>query len=154
MEKRQMDVVVLQQAEATVPTGKGLSRVFWNGLNLAALLFWLYAIVKVFVFDIDVYLVSLISSNFVWLLNYKFLILLSVILIAMFITRSLVLGFAVVYVALYPFVILFWKLPRFIWKQQSWLCACCGGSFANSPNLRFNNELCRFCQGDRPFGWP
>jgi hypothetical protein len=122
MENRQMDVVVLQPAEAEIKVEKR-TRIFWAGLDLVAVLFWLYAIVKVFVFDVDVYLVTLAGSEFVWLLNYKLLILLGFILVAMLVTRSFVLGFAIVYVAVYPFVILFWKLPRFVWKQQSWLFA-------------------------------
>lgn len=117
-----MDVVVLQPAEAEIKVEKR-TRIFWAGLDLVAVLFWLYAIVKVFVFDVDVYLVTLAGSEFVWLLNYKLLILLGFILVAMLVTRSFVLGFAIVYVAVYPFVILFWKLPRFVWKQQSWLFA-------------------------------
>jgi hypothetical protein len=117
-----MDVVVLPAAEAETKVGKG-AKIYWIGLDLVAVLFWLYAILKVFVFDVDVYLVSLANSEFVWLLNYKLLFLLGLILIAMLVTRSLVLGFAVLYVALYPLVILLWKLPRFVWKQQSWLFA-------------------------------
>lgn len=74
MEKRQMDVVVRQPAAAEIKAGKG-AKVFWPGLDLVAILFWLYAIVKLFVIDVDVYLVSLANSDFVWLLNYKFLIL-------------------------------------------------------------------------------
>src|SRR5439155_5482163 len=97
--------------------GKG-NRIFWPILDLIAILFWSYAIVKVFVFDVDIYLVSFASPKFLWLLNYKLPILLGVILVAMLVTRSFVLGFAVVYVVLYPFVILFWKFPRFVWKQQ------------------------------------
>src|SRR5438105_350863 len=122
MENRQMDVVVLQPTEAEIKAGKG-TKIFWDSLDLIAILFWLYAIVKIFVFDVDVYLVSLASPEFVWLLNYKFLILLGLILVAMLVTRSRALGLAVLYVALYPLVILFWKLPRFVWKQQSWLFA-------------------------------
>jgi hypothetical protein len=121
IENLQTNVVVLQPSEAKIQIGR--SRVFWGGLDLLALLFWIYAIVKVFIFDVDVYLVSIANSELIWLLNYKFLILLGLILVAMLVTRSLVLGFAVAYAALYPFVILFWKLPRLIWKQQSWLFA-------------------------------
>jgi hypothetical protein len=122
MENRQMNVVVLQPTGAEIKPKKG-AKIFWVGLDLIAILFWLYAIVKVFVFDVDVYLVSLVSPDFVWLLKYKFLILLGLIVVAMLVTRSLALGLAVAYVALYPFVILFWKLPRFVWKQKSWLFA-------------------------------
>jgi hypothetical protein len=122
MEDGQMDVVVVQPTQPWSNAGKA-TRIRWLVLDLVAILFWSYAIVKVFVFDVDVYLVSLVGPELVWLLNYKLLILLSLILVAMLATRSLVLGFAIAYVALYPFVILFWKLPRFVWKQQSWLFA-------------------------------
>ena len=93
-----MDVVELQPAEAEIKVEKR-TWIFWAGLDSVAVLFWLYAIVKVFVFDVDVYLVTLASSGFVWLLNYKLLILLGSILVAMLVTRSFVLGFAIAYVA-------------------------------------------------------
>jgi hypothetical protein len=49
--------------------------------------------------------------------------LVGLVVVAMLVTRSLALAFAVAYVAFFPFVILFWKLPRFVWKQKSWLFA-------------------------------
>jgi hypothetical protein len=71
MEDRQMDVVAVQPPEV-VTTVRKRTKIFWIGLDIAASLFWFYAIVKVFIFDVDVYLVSLASSDFVWLLSYKF----------------------------------------------------------------------------------
>jgi hypothetical protein len=117
-----MDVVVLQPATAEIKAKK-LPRIFWVGLDVVATLFWLYAIAKVFIFEVDVYLISLGGAEFIWLLNYKFLILLALVVVAMLVTRSVVLGLAVLYVAFYPFVIFFWKIPVFVWKQQSWLFA-------------------------------
>jgi hypothetical protein len=120
MENGQTEVVVIQPAEAQTEARKKAT-IFWIGLDLVAILFWLYAVVKLFVFDVDVYFASLAGPEFVWLLNYKLLILLGFVLIAMLITRSLVLGLSVVYIAVYPLVICFWKLPRLVWKQQSWI---------------------------------
>jgi hypothetical protein len=117
-----MDVVVHQPAETETKI-KTKGKVFWGSLDFTAILFWLYAIIKLFVFDVDVYLIARIGPEYVWLLNYKLLILLGSILLAMLVTRSFILGFAFTYIALYPFVFLFWKLPRFVWKQQSWLFA-------------------------------
>src|SRR4051812_31644477 len=110
-----MDSVVPKEAKAEA--GKR-SNWFLIGLDLLAILFSLYAFVKLFVFDLDVYVVSLISPEFAWLLNYKILIVLGVVLVAMAVTKSLTLGLAAAYVAFYPFVILLWKIPRFVWKQQ------------------------------------
>lgn len=117
-----MNVVKLQPPQAQTKAVAG-EKVFWLGLDLIAILFWSYAIIKTFVFDIDVYFVSLVSPEFVWLLNYKLLIFLGLILVAMLVTGSLALGLAVLYVAIFPFAILLWKLPKFVWKQKSWLFA-------------------------------
>jgi len=117
-----MNVAKLQPTEAHTKTGTG-DKVFWLRLDLAAILFWSYAVVKTFVFDVDIYLVSIASPTLVWLLNYKSLIFLGLILVAMLVTSSLAVGLAVLYVAFFPFVILFWKFPRFVWKQKSWLFA-------------------------------
>jgi hypothetical protein len=38
-------------------------------------------------------------------------------------TRSFSLGLAVIYIAFYPLVALFWKVPTFIVRQKSWLLA-------------------------------
>jgi hypothetical protein len=122
MENQQMDVVVRQPVTAEIKAGK-VEKFLWASLDLVAILFWLYAIVKLFVFDVDVYIVSLANSDLVWLLNYKFLFLIGSVVVAMLATGSLVLALAVAYVAFFPFVILFWKIPRFVWKQKSWLLA-------------------------------
>jgi hypothetical protein len=63
-------------------------RISWFWLDLIAISFWSYALVKVFIFDVDVYLVSQASPEFVWLLNYKLPILLGAILFAMLITQT------------------------------------------------------------------
>ncbi len=114
----------------TVTTGSPtiVSKLIWSKwakwfIETIAIVFWLYAITKLFVFDIDVWAVSFLSPGLVWILDYKLPIILTCVAVAMVTTRSLSLGLAVIYIAFYPFVILFWKVPRFIWNQQSWLLA-------------------------------
>ena len=92
-------------------------------IEVIAIAFWLYAICKVFVFDIDIWIITHIDGSFVWFLGYKLPIILLVVVIAMLTTRSLSLGMAVLYIALYPLVVLAWKAPAFVWKQKSWLLA-------------------------------
>ena len=98
-------------------------RLRWIGLETVAVLFWLYVITKLFVFDVDVYLLDLFAPKWAWLLNYKFPILLGLIVVGMVVSRSLTLGLAVIFIVFYPFIVLFWKIPRFVWKQKSWLLA-------------------------------
>jgi hypothetical protein len=88
-----------------------------------AILFWVYAVVKLFIFDIDVYLLKLVAPNLIWVLDYKLPVILAVITLILLATRSLDLGLALAYIALYPFIVLLWKLPWFVWKQKSWLLA-------------------------------
>jgi hypothetical protein len=85
--------------------------------------FWIYAITKLFVVDIDVHLMSLINPQLLWLLNYKLTILLALIAIAMLVSRSLTLALAVCYITFYPLIVVLWKVPRFVWTQTSWLLA-------------------------------
>lgn len=112
--------VVTQPTEAQPAVRKDM-RIFWLWMDLVAIMFWSYALVKLFIFDVDVYLISLTNPEFVWLLNYKFPILLGTIVLAMLLTRRSVLGLSAIYIAAYPFIVLFWKIPKFVWNQKSWV---------------------------------
>ncbi|MBI1210428.1 MAG: hypothetical protein GC190_03115 [Alphaproteobacteria bacterium] len=92
-------------------------------LESLAGLFWFYSVIKLFVFDVDVWLVTATIPSAVWVLNYKLPIILSLIVIAMLITRSSTLALSTLYIIFYPLILLFWKIPRFIWRQKSWLLA-------------------------------
>jgi hypothetical protein len=117
-----LNVVVVQPAAPDPKAQRNWKR-FLRTSELVAVLFWSYALTKLFVFDIDVYLVTLAAPGFMWLLSYKLLIILGLLLLAMMVTRSGRLAFAVAYIALYPLIIAFWKIPKFVWKQKSWLLA-------------------------------
>jgi hypothetical protein len=114
-----MDVVT-QPTEAQPEVQKTL-RISWFWMDLFAISFWSYALIKIFIFDVDVHLVSRASPQFAWLLNYKFPILLGAILLAMLVTRSSVLALSALYVATYPLVVLLWKIQKFVWTQKSWV---------------------------------
>lgn len=115
-----MDVVVIEPPQEEVRKSRG---VLWFALETIAPVFWFYTVIKLFVFDVNVYLVSLISPDLVWVLQYKLLIVLGLFLFAMTISRSLTLALAIAYVLFYPLVVLFFKLPIFVWKQKSWVLA-------------------------------
>jgi hypothetical protein len=112
--------VVTQPTDAQTEIQKN-QRILWPWLDLVAILFWSYALVKLFIFDVDVYFVSVTNPEFVWLLNYKFPILLGAVVIAMLVTRRSSLGLSAIYIATHPFIVLLWKIPRFVWNQKSWV---------------------------------
>ncbi len=91
--------------------------------QMLAILFWVYALVKVFVFDIDIYLASKLTPEYVWLLDFKFLILIGIVGLFWLFTNNRYIFLMVIYVVFYPLIVLFWKIPFLIYKQKSWLLA-------------------------------
>jgi hypothetical protein len=89
--------------------------------ELIAASFWIYAICKLFVFDIDVFLINRISPRYIWVAQYKFLILLAMISVALVITKNKYLLGWCLYILFYPLILLCWKLPRVAFKTGGWL---------------------------------
>ncbi len=92
-------------------------------LEILAIFFWVYTIAKVFVFDIDSWLISSFLPDYGWILSFKLIYILA---LASFVwlwvgTRNVIIWF--LYITFYPLVILLIKLPFYIFKQRSWLLA-------------------------------
>ncbi len=98
-------------------------------VEAVAIFFWLYALIKLFVFDFDNYVVARFFPNYEPLLRLKFLFFIGAIAIVLVVVKSKRLAGACVYVVLYPLIVVLWKIPTFIFKQQSWVLAF---AFANS----------------------
>jgi hypothetical protein len=89
-----------------------------------AAIFWAYVVVKLFAFDIDVYLISLASPEYKWILNYKFLFIIGFISAILILTKKTrILIFWSAYILFFPIIFLFWKVPYFVFKQKSWVLA-------------------------------
>ena len=89
--------------------------------EVLAIAFWSYALVKLFALDVDTYVLLLIAPSFIWLLDYKiiaYFCILSVIALSMPKWQAV---WFILYILLYPFILLFAKGPYFIYKQKSWL---------------------------------
>jgi hypothetical protein len=83
---------------------------------------WVYAFLKVFVFDVDRAVVEAIVPGADWLVSFRPLIFLAVIATAaLLIRKPMQLVVILVYVAVFPLVVLLWKLPRAIYKSGSWV---------------------------------
>jgi len=92
-------------------------------LEILAVFFWVYTLTKVFVFDIDLWLVDSFFPDYLWILNFKLVFILALASLTwLWIgARDIVVWF--LYIAFYPLVLLLIRLPYFIFKQQSWLLA-------------------------------
>ncbi|KKT64993.1 MAG: hypothetical protein UW60_C0048G0002 [Candidatus Woesebacteria bacterium GW2011_GWA2_44_33] len=88
-----------------------------------AAMFWVYVFLKLFIFDIDIFLANRFFPNYVWLLNFKFFILIGTVAVIWLITKNKHILFWLFYIFFYPAIILLWKLPFFVFKQKSWIFA-------------------------------
>ena len=91
--------------------------------ELLAITFWVYALVKLFAFDIDIYLINKFLPEYAWILNFKFPIIIVTVAIIWLITKNKHIVSWVLYILFYPFIIFVWKIPYFIFRQKSWVLA-------------------------------
>lgn len=97
------------------------SRLRWISLDSIAVFLWAYSLIKVFVGDVDRWLVSTVAPPLIWLVEYRLLLLLVVFsILALVVGRHKRWLWILIYIALFPLVVLFWKLPRFFYRRGSW----------------------------------
>ena len=83
----------------------------------AAIIIWSFLLIKVFIFDIDIYLINKITPDYLWLLDLKILLFMLAISIVWLILgqRSFLKLFA--YISGYPLVLLLWRFPLICFKH-------------------------------------
>lgn len=128
MEEEIIQAIEIQKEKEIVPQKpKKKKRIVDHFLviirEVVALLFWIYVPVKLFMFDIDVFLANKFLPNYTWLLDFKFFILIGTIAAIWLITKNRHILSWSLYIFFYPLIVLFWKIPSFIFKQKSWIFA-------------------------------
>ncbi|WP_281202691.1 hypothetical protein [Cytobacillus kochii] len=91
--------------------------------EVVAVLIWTYTFIKLFIFDIDTYLVRSLLPNHTYLLKYKFTILIGLVAVFWLFTKNKQIFIWSLYILFYPLILLFWRIPYFIFKQKSWVIA-------------------------------
>jgi len=91
--------------------------------EIIAISFWFYVFVKLFIFDIDRLVLNKFVPGFEWILNLKFFILIGIVAIVWLFTKNKHILIWFFYIIFYPIIVLFWKIPYFIFKQKSWVLA-------------------------------
>lgn len=108
------------------PAPKPEEKTTWHDIvrsivwEILAVFGWCYAVTKVFVFDVDTYILHRFAPFAMWVLDYKLLFILGA--FSFFIIlgkKNLVIQF-VVYLLFYPLILLLWRIPRLIFKQKGW----------------------------------
>jgi hypothetical protein len=93
---------------------------FWTALNLFATLFWLYVILILFVSDVDRWIVSTVSPSWIWILDYRFSILLFLATLVVLIAKKWQIMFVLMYIWIFPIICLVWKAPIIYYRRRSW----------------------------------
>lgn len=94
----------------------------WLALDILATLVWIYVLLKLFVFDVDIFLVGVVLPTYVSLLQFKLLVLMGLLSVALLLARKAV-PLALLYILFFPLIVLFIKIPYFIYKRRSWQMA-------------------------------
>jgi hypothetical protein len=129
-------VVVMKPASAESPSlgpvGKAVREIF-------AITFWIYVGIKLFVFDLDVYLAAKFLPQYLWLLDLKFFILIGFMAIAWLFTKNKDIGLWLAFTVFYPAILIFWRIPVFLYKQESWILtfALINAIISFSRSIRF-----------------
>ena len=85
--------------------------------ELFALCLWCFAFIKVFVFDVDVYVVEKYASSFRWVLDYKFFFIIGIMaLLCLLFSRKKFRGFTF-YIIGYPLVVICYWLPLLLLRH-------------------------------------
>lgn len=88
-------------------------------LDVSGSIIWLGVIIKLFVGDLDRFFVASFVPQLAWILDMRWLVVLVLAALLLILFKALTLGIAVAYVALFPLVVLFWKLPKLLVKRPS-----------------------------------
>lgn len=96
---------------------KNWQRIFRIG-DIAGTLIWVIGIVKLFVFDFDRYLVDRFAPSLSILVDFRFFLILGIAALLAAVSQQSI--FLLVYVALFPFVVVLWKTPRLLYRFHSW----------------------------------
>jgi len=105
------------------------SRVRGFLLEITAVIFWIYTLVHILVYDLDRLLESTLPPSFALLVRLKLLLFLALLSTAFIIAGKSRTALSCLYIACYPVWLILVKIPYFIWKQKSWIVAF---SFINS----------------------
>lgn len=91
--------------------------------HILAILIWSYTLIKLFVFDVDVVIVTKFFPEHLEILNYKLFLFIAILAIIVLTIKNKRVISWLLYIIFYPIILIFWKIPFFIFKQKSWTLA-------------------------------
>lgn len=89
-------------------------------LDILASIIWIYSIIKLFVFDIDLYLANKYFPLLNTVIKYKLIVILLLLVLFILIRKNWNLIGDILYIVFFPLIILFWKIPVIFLRIKSW----------------------------------
>ncbi len=86
-----------------------------------ALIFWIYVILKLFIFDFDVYLIENYLPDYSWIINYKFFFIIGGLAIIWLFTKNKTIYLWLLYIIFYPLLKVLLILYKIIFIYQNWI---------------------------------
>lgn len=121
------------------PPRKLPSGCLWWFRECAAIFLWAAIVTKLFVYDFDVYLIQKFSSASSWIVEYKFFAFLALLCFVGAFLGQKSLRSGLVYVLLYPFVLVLWRMPTLIFRN--WALAIAFAPAIHSIATTFRTTL-------------
>lgn len=88
--------------------------------HILGLTIWLFILTKLFIFDIDTYLLNSYAPGVSWLISYKLILFLSLIIVSWLLLGNSEFGKAFSFILFYPVILLFWSIPFSLIKRRRW----------------------------------
>ncbi|MER6194239.1 hypothetical protein [Streptomyces cyaneofuscatus] len=135
-------------SEAEEPTAESKTKAWskWKVrlLDLFGSVVWIYITVKLFIFDLDNYLVERFLPGAAGVLSYRFLFFGGVFVLLVLFSKGQRLKY--LYVCFFPLVVACWKIPKWFYKAKSWVAVFTFLNVASMAvrNLKWNVTT-RFC---------
>jgi hypothetical protein len=113
----------MEQQQASNKEKTKLSLISTVVMHVTAVLFWLFIITKLFIYDVDLFLIQRFFPNLQWMIHYKFFIIVGVLATLWILTKNKHIISWTLFVLFYPFILFFWTIPVLIFKSKNWTIA-------------------------------
>jgi len=88
--------------------------------EIVAIWCWGYVTIKLFFFDIDVYFVEKFFPSYMWVITYRFFIIIGLASLIWVTLKNKQIILSLLFIVFYPLIIVFWRIPFFIIKNKRW----------------------------------
>src|ERR1039457_4090045 len=82
-----------------------------------AVIIWIYILLKLTVFEIDIYFLDHFAASLRWILDFKAFVLMVVVAVLWVVLGKSSFPKTILYIAAYPAVLLFWKVPKLVLRR-------------------------------------